>query len=53
MKILSEKYLNAKIQDSSHSSVIDARTSLAIFLKLRGSHALDVNGPTFLDEHKK
>ena len=35
LKDLSSKYLNASIQEYHHSSIIDSRSSLALFLKLQ------------------
>lgn len=37
LKDLTSEYLNAKIQDSCHSSIIDARASMALF-KLRQNY---------------
>ena len=48
LKLLSQQYLNAKIQEGHHSSIIDARACLAVFLLLRGAMGLELNGPQFL-----
>ena len=48
LKTLSEKYLNAKIQEGHHSSIIDARACLALFLRLKGVMGLELDGPMFL-----
>ena len=46
--MLVEKHLNAEIQEGHHSSIIDARASLALFLKMRTIYGLEIDGPTFL-----
>lgn len=48
LKVLCEKYLNAQIQEGHHSSIIDARSSLALFLKMKSSLGLELDGPLFL-----
>jgi len=48
LKVLVEKHLNAEIQEGHHSSIIDARASLALFLKMRTVYGLEIDGPTFL-----
>ena len=40
--------MNAKIQEGHHSSIIDSRATLALFLRLKGVYALDIDGPMFL-----
>ena len=48
LKDLSFKYLNALIQEGHHSSIIDARACLALFLKLKSVMAIEIDGPSFL-----
>ena len=50
LKDLSFKYLNASIQEGHHSSIIDARASLALFLKLKAVMGLELEGPSFLTD---
>ena len=47
LRDLSAQYLNAEIQSGHHSSIIDARCTLALFLKLRESQNLDPFGPQY------
>lgn len=35
LKTLAEEYLNANIQSYLHSSIIDARTAMALFLNMK------------------
>lgn len=35
LSVLVEKHLNAQIQKGHHSAIIDARATLALFLKLK------------------
>ena len=48
LKTLSEKHLNAQIQEGHHSSIIDSRASLALFLKLKDVYAIELDGPSFV-----
>ncbi len=41
LKDLSKKYLNADIQNGNHSSIVDSRCTLALFLKLKDAFALE------------
>jgi hypothetical protein len=45
LKTLSQQYLNASIQEGHHSSIIDARASLALFILLKGPMGLELSGP--------
>lgn len=36
--------MNAKIQEGYHSSIIDSRATLGLFLKLKSSYGLEVDG---------
>ncbi len=49
LKDLSKKYLNAEIQNGNHSSIIDSRCTLALFLKLKDVFALEQYGPIFFN----
>ena len=49
LKHLVASHLNAKIQDGHHSSIIDARCTLALFLLLHEAMKLNIYGPDFLD----
>lgn len=48
LKDLCADHLNAEIQTGHHSSIIDARASLALFLQTREQFSLDLYGPGFL-----
>lgn len=50
LKDLCKKHLNATIQEGHHSSIIDSRASLALFLKLGGLYGLEAEGPLFASE---
>lgn len=45
-------HLNAEIQIGHHSSIIDARCSLALFILLRDSQCLEMYGPHFLNSEE-
>jgi hypothetical protein len=45
LKDLASKHLNALIQQGHHSSIIDARSSLALFLMLKEELGLETRGP--------
>lgn len=47
LKDLCADHLNAEIQTGHHSSIIDARASLALFLQTREQFSLDLYGPGF------
>jgi len=48
LKHLCDKYLNASIQEGHHSSIIDSRATLALFLKLKSIYGIEQDGPSFL-----
>ena len=48
LKDLCAEYLNAEIQMGHHSSIIDARATLALFLATKDRFSLDLYGPGFL-----
>lgn len=50
LRHLVNNHLNAKIQDGHHSSIIDARCTLALFLLLREVNNLYPHGPDFIDQ---
>jgi hypothetical protein len=47
LQYLAEKHLNATIQEGHHSSIIDSRASLALFLKFKDVYGLELDGPCF------
>lgn len=49
LKHLVSSHLNARIQDGHHSSIIDARCTLALFLLLHETMKLNMYGPDFID----
>lgn len=48
LKDLCKKYLNAKIQEGHHSSIIDSRACLALFHKVKKELHLEEEGPHYL-----